>query len=732
MKESLFNLVLWFASVEILAIIFLPLARRLFDEAGTVAALSRIAATLLFGWVAWWLAWLRLLQFNSENLRLLLLIVSGVWCAVMYRRGNAKPFLPDRAYIEPLLVYLVVVIFFAAIVGQRAAIYDTEKLSDYHFLRACMDSLRPPPPDTWYGGASVNYYYFGYVIFAALGNLTDIDGPTVYNLAVLTVPAMTAAALYVLGRRLGGSRVAGAIAVLFALVLGNFRGCTDALAALFGGGQPFGFWDASRAVEGTITEFPFFSAYLGDLHPHYFALPWVLLSLGIFWGLLRHRDAPLSSWDYVALSLSLGAGYVINAWNYPVLGLMLFTTLLLRQSWPQARLADIGVWMKLWIWPAAWRSGVCAVLGVVLFLPFHIYYHNPGEAPLVWMPRSVATSSYEFLGAWGLVWLPALFGAVVWGWQFLPRSKRLWFWLGLVAAVAALAFYRTSVPMLVFAVFAGGLKLVLPKLVGENKESRDEALFLWILLFFSAFIAVFLENLCFDDIYDNTTFRRGNTVFKFSYLYFVFLPLALAALMRFVRYAYWALLGIAVVAGAVYPVATLHALIARDRQPTGWTLDGAAFIKYERPDEYAAIQWLRDNLLGTDAVLLEKQEGSHAWGGRMAAFSGVNSASNWTNSQAIWRGENSEKWGRHADLEAVYKVKDNLRNLMTLQRYNISHVIVSNLEIESYPLAFEFDRKYPVVFTQDATKIYEIRKAMPAATSAKDSKGVQTMPLAPQ
>ena len=42
-----------------------------------------------------------------------------------------------------------------------------------------------------------------------------------------------------------------------------------------------------QGVDYTITEFPFFSFLLGDLHPHVMSLPFVLLALGLSYNVLR-------------------------------------------------------------------------------------------------------------------------------------------------------------------------------------------------------------------------------------------------------------------------------------------------------------------------------------------------------------------------------------------------------------------------------------------------------------
>src|SRR5204863_4528524 len=80
----------------------------------------------------------------------------------------------------------------------------------------------------------------------------------------------------------------GAFGVLGALLFVGI-GNLDGLARLIGRAReaqpgPLGFdyfWGASRAVDGAITEFPYFTQVWGDLHAHVVALPITLLAIGV-------------------------------------------------------------------------------------------------------------------------------------------------------------------------------------------------------------------------------------------------------------------------------------------------------------------------------------------------------------------------------------------------------------------------------------------------------------------
>lgn len=98
------------------------------------------------------------------------------------------------------------------------------------------------------------------------------------------------------------------------------------------------FWRSSRAIHGgpddlrepgTITEFPYFSAILGDLHPHHMALPFGMLVLSAVLSLMRSaaRFAGTGTqWmrrigpRLALVGLTVGLVFTINIWDAVVAG----------------------------------------------------------------------------------------------------------------------------------------------------------------------------------------------------------------------------------------------------------------------------------------------------------------------------------------------------------------------------------------------------------------------------
>jgi len=109
----------------------------------------------------------------------------------------------------------------------------------------------------------------------------------------------------------------------------------------------FNWWNPSRALWDTsrdpgdptkfyaITEFPFFSFWLGDMHPHVMALPFGLLALALALQTSARPAAPMYAmgrrgWaELVLTGIVLGSLYTINSWDFPTYVLLFLGALLL-------------------------------------------------------------------------------------------------------------------------------------------------------------------------------------------------------------------------------------------------------------------------------------------------------------------------------------------------------------------------------------------------------------------
>ena len=258
---------------------------------------------------------------------------------------------------------------YVAVRSYNSEINGTEQPMDFMYLNATLTSKEYPPHDSWLAGDSASYYYFGYVQIGVLTSVSGVAPSVGYNLGLAYTFAAAATAIaslgYALARWAIGARgrkwavAAGGVAIGLLLFLGSLSAVFEVAAAhgatndnLYGKfgvewlipckpGQTqdcfsgdlvhradhwypneFWFWwRGSRIIPDTITEFPFFSFLLGDMHPHVMSIPLVLLSIGLSASIWRGRR-PLSWRSHLrnpafglVLAVVFGALAFANAWD---------------------------------------------------------------------------------------------------------------------------------------------------------------------------------------------------------------------------------------------------------------------------------------------------------------------------------------------------------------------------------------------------------------------------------
>ncbi len=217
-------------------------------------------------------------------------------------------------------------------------------------------------------------------------------------------------------------------------------------------------WDdytaQGRARQYTITEFPFFSFWLGDLHPHVMALPAGLLALALVLATLARPTVPRfaqgrDGWiDLLLTGLILGSLSVINSWDVPAYVLLYAGALLLKRSSGRAgergsvrageresaqafKSSSAPTLQRLSAQALRgerfnastlhWRQGGMVVVAMfALFLPFYLTFHSlvGAAAPLIDLPivgritqiigpvTGVKSGLHAFLIIFGLFFIP--------------------------------------------------------------------------------------------------------------------------------------------------------------------------------------------------------------------------------------------------------------------------------------------------------------------------------------
>src|SRR5947209_8022072 len=194
--------IIWWITLQLLGLIALPLAAvllRALPDRGYSA--SKALGLLLTGWLAYTLSMIKILPFERWSIALCALALAAFSGWLLYRNGRrlltelTAHFRTRRAInyiITAEALFAVLYIIWAVVRAYNPNIVDQEKFMDFGFLNSILKSHSFPPNDMWLAGYSINYYYFGYVLIAALTSLSGVPSQVAFNLANVTLYALTA------------------------------------------------------------------------------------------------------------------------------------------------------------------------------------------------------------------------------------------------------------------------------------------------------------------------------------------------------------------------------------------------------------------------------------------------------------------------------------------------------------------------------------------------------------
>ena len=522
---------LWYLASGLLGWLSLPLVHRIFGRLPDSGfGLTRPFGLLAAGYLLWLGANTGLVHNTWAGIvGVILLLGLASWWAQRGRWAELRGWLSQKrgTILIMELLFALAFVGWAFVRSHDPAIVGTEKPMELAFLNAVLASETFPPLDPWLSGFAISYYYYGYVLAGMLTKLTAVAAGVAFNLTISLWFAMTAVAAYSLVYNLiavrdGIARLAAPLlGPLMVAIMGNLEGFLEMLHTrhLFWVTGPEGtltsgfwrwlnlevlsdpplgpaawipsrhwwWWQASRVVRDinvagadseVIDEFPFFSFFLADIHPHVLALPFVLVALSWILNLyLDQQSSPSATFSgpwrvapvrqqrglllVAGLLLLGGLGWQLAAAGVPIaqlapdwwarallltglllgIGLFLFGAASGRIVW---RLAPGQLVFSAWLFGAlafanAWDFPIYVS---VLFFVLVIAGGREWRQALL---QSGATSLLVVLGAVGMYlwWYPSFssqLGGVLpnlafpTAWQafavmFLPLLAPLWVWL---------------------------------------------------------------------------------------------------------------------------------------------------------------------------------------------------------------------------------------------------------------------------------------------------------------
>ncbi|MEZ5289724.1 MAG: DUF2298 domain-containing protein [Vicinamibacterales bacterium] len=530
-------------------------------------------------------------------------------------------------------------------------------------------------------------------------------------------------------------------------------------------GTTWWWWASSRALTdlspagrpiALITEFPFFSYLLGDAHPHLLAMPFVVLAVTCAFALWLERsapddaavpDAPRSAARRAAvpgLALALvvtGALVGINTWDLPAA----LSVVILAASWPAARAADLG--------PALRRAGTVAAAAVattlLVYAPYLVTAQSQvqGLLPNLWHPTPLA----GFLTMFGTL-LPGVAVLVRLAWEEVRPAPRalaqsaatavavagLWLsgaavwasasgggqaWMASVAPgiahplAAAGTRWLSGWPVLVGGAATLGAMTALLTASARHGRAHATALTFGLLLACVGLGLTLVPELAYlRDVFTN----RMNTVFKFYYQAWLYLAIAgtlgLAAAWRrggAHRGAVIVALGL-LAWGFVYPAAALWT-VARSRPARPLSLDALGVMRGEAPDEWAAIEWVRQHTAPGAVVVQAAGDSYRPHQSRLSAVTGRPTLLGWQGHERQWRGAafTAMAAGRTDALRRLYNPSSAAVLRETLDAWHVEVVCVGPQERARYAMTDDHERLIAEVmvlaFERGGVRLYRRR-----------------------
>jgi uncharacterized membrane protein len=211
---------------------------------------------------------------------------------------------------------------------------------------------------------------------------------------------------------------------------------------------------------------------------------------------------------------------------------------------------------------------------------------------------------------------------------------------------------------------------------------------------------------------------RMNTVFKFYYAAWVLLGLAAAyvATELWPRQSSWkgalrALALLPLVLSLAYPLLATWTKASGFQPSRGFTLDGTTHLAADKPEDAAAIEWIRAFL--PPGVIAEAPGGSYTEFGRIATHTGLQSVLGWEFHELQWRGSMAPQGTRKEDLRRLFETREPAELASLLRAYGIDYVYIGPLERQAFaltpPALAKFEAVMDLVYVTDQVRIYAIR-----------------------
>lgn len=697
MLHDLIFILSWWFVIFAIGFISLPLVFILFRKFWDKGYLfSKIISPVILTYLIFTGGVFKVLPFT--NLNLFLILFAFVLLDIFFLKqknnfSNFKKIIKEnyKFFIFEEILFLLVLVIWSYIRGFMPDIESLEKYMDWGFINSALRSNFLPPQDMWFSGEIINYYYFGHLIFAVLTKLSTISSAITYNLSIATVCAMTFSFSFSIAsnlvfltlKKISLNKIitAGLISALLLTFGGNLHLIYKIIKidiqdnkklvltskALQNAADEYWYPDATRFIgydpdvnDKTIHEFPIYSFVVADLHGHMNDIPIILFFMAF---LLASSFSSSGLVNYLLIIVSgfnLSIAYMTNAWDFAIYGLLfaIFTLFLNLKNNPKTAIKK------------TFLNGILTVFCWFVFsLPFSLNFIPMGQGIKISDGHSAFYQLFILYGGFWLICLPILI-------------------------------------------------LLIKKLLTKKGKSeiKNSDLFIIAAIITATLLIIIPELIYLKDIYIYTH-RRANTMFKLVYQAFIMYALISGYVFYKVRsllkskllnFLYGVLFALIFYIHMSYPYFAIRSFYGSLRSYQG--LWGLNYLQDKFPDNFAAINWINQNISG-QPVMLEAVGDSYTTYNQVSISTGLPTVEGWIVHEWLWRGGYDKPKARQDDVQAIYESGniDKLKQL--IQKYNIKYIFVGTNEYEKYPKLNEDNFQKiggQIIFQSGKTKIYQL------------------------
>ncbi|MFA6369212.1 MAG: DUF2298 domain-containing protein, partial [Candidatus Shapirobacteria bacterium] len=686
----------WWFLIFTLGLISLPFTFFIFQKFWDKGYLfSKIISLVISTYLIFVGGVFKILTFTKINILLILLLLFFINIFFLRQKNNFKLFLKtikekSKIFLFEEILFFSILVIWSLIRAFNPSIEGLEKFMDWGFINSILRSNFLPATDMWFSGETINYYYFGHIIFAVLTKLSNISSSITYNLSIATVAALTFSFAFSLSSNLAFVTkkiinikkviIIGFISAMILSFGGNLHPIykiikinikensklTLTKKAIIESTNKYWYPDATRFIghdpdikDKTIHEFPVYSFVVADLHGHMNDIPIILFFMAFLLASSFYTSSLINYFVVIVSGFTLSISYMTNAWDFAIYGLLFAIFTLFLNLKDNSKLAIkktlINGFFTILIW-------------FIFSLPFSLSFTPIGEGVKISDSHSPFYQLFILYGGFWLIILPFIF-------------------------------------------------LLIKKIKNKNWKLKIENSDLFVLaaILTATILIIIPEIIYLKDIYIYEH-RRANTMFKLTYQAFIMYSLVSGYVFyktksllkkRLSKFLYLLLFFLIFSIHLIYPYFAIKSFYFLNHYQSLWGLN---YLKDNYPSNLEAIDWINKNIPG-QPVMLEAVGDSYTTFNQISVATGLPTVQGWIVHEWLWRGGYDKPKARQDDVQKIYESEDLNRLKNLIKKYNINYIFVGDKEYEKYPDINEknfIDIGGQIIFQSGKTKIYQL------------------------